>query len=92
MEWVTRVTRPTLIVNSEDDMVCLSENIREDIVGSLPGAVLLRTQRGSHIAFNEGVFGTGNYLSRVTMDFLEAARKVEMQGRDQESSVETYPQ
>jgi len=77
MEWVGKVARPTFIVNSEDDMVCLAENIREDIVGSLPGAILLRTPRGSHIAFNEGLFGTGNYLSRVTMDFLDAARTVD---------------
>lgn len=76
MEWVEKVARPTLIVNSEDDMVCLQENIREDIVGRLPGALLLRTKRGSHIAYNEGIFGTGNYLSRVTMDFLDAARQV----------------
>ena len=105
---VLKVARPTLIVNAEDDMVCLAENIREDIVAALPGAVLLRfgsfigtepktissfslvthsqavnarensppqssmmlivtverTQKGSHIAFNEGIFGTGNYLSR----------------------------
>lgn len=81
MEWVGSVARPTLIVNSEDDMVCLAENIREDIVSALPGAILLRTQRGSHIAFNEGLLGTGNYLSRVTMDFLDAAMEVEMEGR-----------
>ena len=36
------MARPTLIVNAEDDMVCLAENIREDIVAALPGAVLLR--------------------------------------------------
>lgn len=76
MEWVDKVARPTLIVNAEDDMVCLAENIREDIVAALPGALLLRTQKGSHIAYNEGIFGTGNYLSRVTMDFLDAARAV----------------
>lgn len=76
MEWVDKVARPTLIVNAEDDMVCLAENIREDIVAALPGALLLRTQKGSHIAFNEGIFGTGNYLSRVTMDFLDAAMAV----------------
>jgi len=81
MEWVGSVARPTLIINSEDDMVCLAENIREDIVSALPGALLLRTQRGSHIAFNEGLLGTGNYLSRVTMDFLDAAMEVEMEGR-----------
>ena len=37
-----KVARPTLIVNAEDDMVCLAENIREDIVAALPGALLLR--------------------------------------------------
>ena len=36
------MARPTLIVNAEDDMVCLAENIREDIVAALPGALLLR--------------------------------------------------
>ena len=38
-----KVARPTLIVNAEDDMVCLAENIREDIVAALPGALLLRS-------------------------------------------------
>ena len=76
MSWVEGNVTPTLIVNSEDDMVCLPENIREDVVLALGGALLLRTPRGSHIAYNEGVLGQGNYLSRVTMDFLESARLV----------------
>jgi len=74
MEWIRSVKRPFLLVNSEDDMVCLPSNIQEDVVSSIGGAVLLRTVSGSHIAFNEGVLGTGCYLSRITMDFLEAAR------------------
>ena len=41
-----QVARPTLIVNAEDDMVCLAENIREDIVAALPGALLLRFRFG----------------------------------------------
>ena len=44
---------------------------------SLGGGLLLRTKKGAHIAFNEGIFGTGNYLSRVTMDFLDAAKELE---------------
>jgi len=78
MEWVDKIMRPVLIVNSEDDIVCLAENIREDIVGSHPGALLLRTKKGSHISFNEGIFGTGCYLSRITMEFLDAARKLDL--------------
>ena len=77
MEWVEEVVRPVLIVNSEDDMVCMPENIREDVLSSVGGALLLRTKKGSHIAFNEGIWGTGCYLSRIAMDFLDAARMVE---------------
>ena len=74
MEWVEGIVRPFMLVNSEDDMVCLPKNIQEDVVVALGGALLLRTRKGSHIAFNEGVLGTGSYLARITMDFLEAAR------------------
>jgi len=77
MEFVDGIRRPLMVVNSEDDMVCLKENIREDLFESLGGGLLLRTRKGAHIAFNEGVFGTGCYLSRITMDFLDAAKKVE---------------
>jgi len=77
MEFVDDIVRPLLVVNSEDDMVCLPENIREDLFQSLGGGLLLRTRKGAHIAFNEGIFGTGCYLSRVTMDFLDAAKTVE---------------
>ena len=77
--WVDGIVRPTLIINSEDDMVCLPENIREDVVLEHGGALLLRTRRGSHIAFNEGLLGQGDYLSRVSMDFLESAKRNESQ-------------
>ena len=77
MNWVDGIVRPVLVINSEDDMVCLPENIREDVVLSLGGALLLRSKRGTHIAYNEGLLGQGNYMSRVAMDFLESARAVE---------------
>lgn len=77
MEFVDDIVRPLMVVNSEDDMVCLPENIREDLFRSLCGGLLLRTRKGAHIAFNEGVLGTGCYLSRISMDFLDAARRVE---------------
>ena len=77
MNWVDDIFCPTLIINSEDDMVCLPENIREDVILSLGGALLLRTQKGSHIAFNEGILGEGNYQSRIAFEFLESARELE---------------
>ena len=76
MAWVGNIVRPLLIINSEDDMVCLPENIREDVVLDHGGALLLRTRKGAHIAFNEGALGQGNYLSRVSLDFLESARNL----------------
>merc|ERR1711981_823717 len=55
MEFVDAIVRPLLVVNSEDDMVCLAENIREDLFQSLGGGLLLRTRKGAHIAYNEGI-------------------------------------
>ena len=82
MAWVSSIVRPLLIINSEDDMVCLPENIREDVVLDHGGALLLRTQKGAHIAFNEGALGQGNYLSRVSLDFLESARNLKNNKND----------
>jgi len=74
-KWIPRIVRPTLLVSADDDMICTKENIKEEMVTALAGSLLIRTQRGSHIAFNEGLFGQGNYLSRISFDFLDAARK-----------------
>jgi len=78
IDWIPKIQTPMLLVNSEDDIVCLAENIREDLVRSQAGALLLRTNKGSHISFNEGLFGQGCYLSRITMDFLETARRLDV--------------
>jgi len=68
--------RPVLFLNSDDDMVCDPANIREDLVLDTSGVVLLRTKRGSHVAFNEGLLGQGVYLARIAFDFLDAAHEV----------------
>jgi predicted alpha/beta-fold hydrolase len=68
--------RPVLFLNSEDDMVCDPRNIREDLVRQTPGVALLRTLRGSHVAFNDGLLGQGSFSARVAFDFLGAAREV----------------
>jgi predicted alpha/beta-fold hydrolase len=74
MKHYTGCATPLLFVNAEDDMVCAKRHIREDLVRSTAGVALLRTKRGSHVAFNEGLLGQGSFLSRVTFDFLDAAR------------------
>ena len=76
MEYVFGIRCPVVIVNSQDDMVCLPENIREDIAQENGGVLLVRTEEGSHIAYSEGMFGSGNYLIRISLDFLESAMAV----------------
>jgi uncharacterized protein len=75
MNWVDGIACPVLLLNADDDMVCLRENIREDIPWNNGGAILVRTAFGSHIAYSDGALGEGNYLVRLSLAFLEAARE-----------------
>ena len=73
MRFIDGSRTPMLVLNANDDMVCRSENIRDDLVRSHPGYALVRTAKGSHIAFNEGFLGNRCFMSRITFDFLDAA-------------------
>ena len=65
---------PTLLLNAEDDFVCPASLARPDVVVSeQPGALLLLTRSGSHVAFNEGLFARGAFHMRISFDFLDAA-------------------
>jgi len=57
-----------------DDFLCVKENIRLDLLDKAEGYAILVTDEGSHIAYNEECYATGNYMHRVAMDFFEAAR------------------
>ena len=69
---------PILVVNSDDDLVCLRDNIREDWFTNENDhlTVLLRTPRGAHVAFNESICSFNNYVHRVSLDFLDSSRHV----------------
>eukprot|EP00966_Prymnesium_polylepis_P092057 2131197-Prymnesium_polylepis.1 len=67
---------PTLLINAEDDFVCSIELAQPEAVTAKAGALLLVTRSGSHVAFNEGAFGTGSFHTRVSFDFLDSARAV----------------
>ena len=82
MEFYDGISVPLLIVNACDDILCRPSNIREDLVEQKSGALLLKTQRGAHVAFCEGWLGQGSYLLRMSMDFLEAARSVRRVKKD----------
>mmetsp|Transcript_33664 Transcript_33664/g.64937 ORF Transcript_33664/g.64937 Transcript_33664/m.64937 type:complete len:418 (-) Transcript_33664:116-1369(-) len=68
---------PLFILSSCDDMVCHKRQIRDDLAKVTPGVALLRTQEGSHLAFNEGVFGQRSYVIRSIFNFLNAALHTE---------------
>mmetsp|Transcript_17749 Transcript_17749/g.58335 ORF Transcript_17749/g.58335 Transcript_17749/m.58335 type:complete len:255 (+) Transcript_17749:780-1544(+) len=71
------VSVPVLVLNAEDDFVCPASLARPDvIVREQPGALLLITKSGSHVAFNEGPLGRKSFHTRVSLDFLDAAREL----------------
>jgi predicted alpha/beta-fold hydrolase len=72
MSHYTGVKRPVLILNSDDDLVCVKENIREDLASEELNSLLIRTKYGSHVAYSEGWFGESNYMVRLSLDFMEA--------------------
>ena len=66
---------PCLLLSSLDDFVCLKEMIAyEDVRDWATNYVLLTTDTGSHISYNEGSWGQGNYMWRVTLDFFDTIR------------------
>lgn len=68
------VNVPVLLVNAEDDFVCPASLAQPDIIANdQPGALLLITRSGSHVAFNEGRLGRKSFHSRISFDFLDAA-------------------
>eukprot|EP00747_Dinoflagellata_sp_TGD_P142772 gnl/TRDRNA2_/TRDRNA2_176289_c0_seq1.p1 gnl/TRDRNA2_/TRDRNA2_176289_c0~~gnl/TRDRNA2_/TRDRNA2_176289_c0_seq1.p1 ORF type:complete len:253 (+),score=35.04 gnl/TRDRNA2_/TRDRNA2_176289_c0_seq1:424-1182(+) len=76
MEHVPGVSVLGLLLNADDDVVCLPENIREDVARDCAGSILVRTAHGTHCAYCEGRWGEGSYMNRLALDFLEAARQI----------------
>ena len=64
---------PILLLNAEDDFVCSIDLAQPDVVAEKAGALLLVTRSGSHVAFNEGLFGSRTFHTRASFDFLDAA-------------------
>jgi uncharacterized protein len=69
-----QVAVPVMIINADDDPVCVAENTRDhvDAVRRIPQALLVRTARGSHCAFFEG-WGARSWANRLIADYLVKA-------------------
>jgi predicted alpha/beta-fold hydrolase len=74
---------PLLIINAEDDPVCVGENVREHqhLMDEVPDGILAFTSRGSHCAFFEGLRVPVPWSDRLIAEYLRA---IEMEsGRTQ---------
>lgn len=71
-----RIIVPTLILNAEDDPVCVIENALDhlDAIQRIPDALLVRTARGSHCAFFEG-WRARSWANRLIAAYLVAAHR-----------------
>uniref|UniRef100_A0A7S4LPR0 AB hydrolase-1 domain-containing protein n=1 Tax=Oxyrrhis marina TaxID=2969 RepID=A0A7S4LPR0_OXYMA len=74
MNYEAGIAVPTLLLNAEDDPVCVKENIAWEKCGDNPVYALLVTEGGSHIAYCDGLFGQRQWMTKITMEFLESAR------------------
>jgi len=74
MEVMHDVRVPVLVLNAEDDPVCVVENLREHlgVVDALPETIIALTARGSHGAFLEGVLRPTSWACRVIAEHLTA--------------------
>lgn len=72
-----RITAPVMILNADDDPVCVIENALDhlDAIKRIPGALLVRTARGSHCAFFEG-WTARSWANRLMGGYLVAADSV----------------
>lgn len=76
-----RVSVPLLVLNAEDDPVCVAENVEEhlDAMRQLPNAVLAVTSRGSHCAYLAGL-GASPWAHQLAAEFLLAAHAAPSSG------------
>ena len=73
MNYILGNAVPCLVLNALDDFLCVKENIQVDLKDKVNNFVLLVTDEGGHIAYNESIHA-GNYMWRVTLDFFEAVK------------------
>lgn len=68
---------PLLLINAEDDPICVAENVDDqlDTVRANPNALLVRTRRGSHCTFYEG-WRPRAWSHRLIAQYLQAAERL----------------
>ena len=66
---------PTLAISSDDDPVCSVKGCPEDTSVFGHGLVVLRTKRGGHVSWAEGVGGYESWMDRAILTWLDACHE-----------------
>jgi predicted alpha/beta-fold hydrolase len=69
---IKNIKTSLLVLNSEDDPICVNLNVIENMhwLESLPKTILVKTKRGSHIVFYEGLFAE-SWSDRLVCDYFQ---------------------
>lgn len=70
-----RIAVPLLVVNADDDPVCVADNARDhiELIKRIPNALLVQTERGSHCAHFEG-WSARSWSHRLVANYLLTAQ------------------
>nr|WP_109020757.1 alpha/beta fold hydrolase [Leptospira kobayashii] len=70
------IKTPLLILNSEDDPICVYMNVMENLhwLTTLQHSILVKTKRGSHVAYFEGLFAN-SWSDSVLGEYFQAVLK-----------------
>ena len=78
MHVFARAAVPVMVLNADDDPVCVEANARDHVeaIRAIPDALVVRTARGSHCAFFEG-WWPRSWAHRLIAEYLLAAAKLQ---------------
>lgn len=75
-----RIRVPLLVINADDDPVCVLQNVleHEPLIQQMEHTLLVRTQRGSHCAFYEG-WRARSWANALMAEYLQAVHHLTAQ-------------
>lgn len=64
---------PLMILNSEDDPICHIQNLEPhtETIQNMPNIVVVRTKKGSHCGFYQGLRGAESWATQLMADFFK---------------------
>lgn len=77
IHYVDKIKIPLLILNAEDDPICVNINVMENLyrLEHIPRTMVVYTKRGSHVSYLEGIFAK-SWSNRVVKEYFLAIQKI----------------